>query len=61
LDEDNDGVKDSHYRTASIGMDWEPGKKYTYNLDLGSSLDGVYFKVSVDPWDKIYDQIIPIE
>lgn len=61
LDKDNDGVKDLHYRTASIGMDWEPGKKYTYNLDLGSSQDGVYFTVSVDPWDKIYDHIIPIE
>ena len=31
---------------------WDPGKVYTYTLDLGDNKEEILFKVSVEPWVK---------
>lgn len=41
---------------------WQPGKKYTYMLDLGDNLEEILFRVLVEPWKvEEYKDIIDIE
>lgn len=37
--------------TSAIGT-WQPGKIYTYILDLGDNKEEILFKVVVEKWDK---------
>ena len=41
-------------------VDWEPGKVYIYNMNLGDNKEEIMFKVSVEAWD-IMDYHIPID
>lgn len=34
-------------------LGWEPGKKYTYTLNMGDSGEEVVFTVAVDEWDVV--------
>ena len=41
---------------------WQPGKKYTYNIDLGDNKEEILFKVLVEEWDaEDFKNIIDIE
>jgi hypothetical protein len=40
---------------------WEPGKKYTYTLNLGDPMEDVIAKVSVEPWKGGYDNDINVQ
>ncbi|MBR6831496.1 MAG: fimbrillin family protein [Tidjanibacter sp.] len=37
--------------TASVPA-WQPGKKYTYTLDLGDNKEEILFKIIVEEWEK---------
>lgn len=44
------------------GKVWEPGKIYTYTLNLGDNQEDILMDVSVEEWDKIkYDNVVEVE
>ena len=41
---------------------WEPGKKYTYTLQLDDNNEEILFKIEVEPWTAIdHDHIVDVE
>lgn len=56
-DDDNDQTENTKesgkisIRTNEIPA-WQPGKNYTYILDLGDNKEEILFKVIVEEWDK---------
>ena len=41
---------------------WQPGKKYTYNIDLGDNKEEILFKVMVEPWKaEDFKNIVNVE
>lgn len=47
--------------TGTISNNWEASKVYIYTLDLGNSREEILFKVTVAPWEYIYDHEFEIE
>lgn len=52
---------DTKTLTGTITNNWEASQIYTYTLDLGNSREEILFKVSVTPWDYIYEHVFEIE
>ena len=41
---------------------WQPGKKYTYSIDLGDNKEEILFRVVVEPWNaEDFKNVIDIE
>lgn len=51
---ENEETNKVYIKTEGIPY-WEPGKRYTYLLNLGDNLEEILFKVIVEPWDAIED------
>lgn len=52
---------DTKVLKGKITNDWEPGKVYIYTLDLGNSREEILFRVSVTPWEYVYEHEFEIE
>ena len=61
-DDSNEVNADTKTLTATIPeIKWEAGKIYTYTLDLGNSREEILFKVSVKPWEYVFNHEFEIE
>jgi len=52
---DTDGVTRKEYTKSDIslgGGTWDPGKLYTYHMNLGDAKEEILFKISVKDWVK---------
>lgn len=55
-----DPIVEEYMYVPIPNVDWESGRKYTYNIDMGDNKEEIMFKVTVEAWD-IEEYHIPID